>query len=273
MEAEKKRKYRVTELPTASATITPHNESAQDSNTDKRSEVDICNVTCTINSSTSQMCHNGGLCLMRHAFWSQTTTEVTVHVPVTYIHNYIKLTLNSSGDSNPLIDGDKGYQICFKAKSCDIKLHESENNDQIMNIILSYSILPDESSWFLTNIDAVQYLVLLLHKAAPLTEYPGCEWWNRVFDEDEKIDTLTCSVGADASQLPEHAQHRAGREHARFQALSSYEKEQELEEIRKYKHVSYFPCCFSCDVRGSDLIYSFHMSIPFYPLDIQQGGS
>lgn len=39
------------------------------------------------------------------------------------------------------------------------------------------------------------HLVLYLRKAPSVEWFPGCEWWDRVFADDEPIDTSVCTVG------------------------------------------------------------------------------
>jgi hypothetical protein len=204
-------------------------------------DADIYGEKCTLDSSTINLCHNGGLCLMRHAFWSQTVREVTVHISVKYIVSFLK-SLESSNGSSVHVDSGGSCQVDFKSNSCNIKPRESSSPDHIVNLVLSYCILPDDCTWFTTTVDSIDYIVLMLSKAPPVTEYPGCEWWDRVFEDDEKIDTMTCTVGADVSQLPEHAQLRAYQEHARFLALGRHEKEQELSALSQGKQVWYCIC-------------------------------
>jgi hypothetical protein len=134
------------------------------------------------------------------------------------------------------------YRLNFKVNCCEIQLADKitkkkSDDSQKLSLCLAYTVLPDESTWFTSSIDNVDYIAIVFSKTPPTTVFPGCEWWNQVFEEDEKIDTLTCSVGADTSQLPQHAQDRAAQEHARFQSLSAREQEEELEGIGRYKQV------------------------------------
>lgn len=79
--------------------------------------------------------------------------------------------------------------------------------------------------------------MLYLTKAKAVEWFPGCEWWDRVFIADECIDTLTCTVNTDCTQLPPEARERAEKEHHRFTALSKQEKEKELFQLAKLKQV------------------------------------
>jgi hypothetical protein len=60
----------------------------------------------------------------------------------------------------------------------------------------------------------------------------------RVFTGDEAIDTTTCSIGSDTSQLPEEARIRAQKEHERFASLTKAEQEAELDKLAAAKKVS-----------------------------------
>jgi hypothetical protein len=179
---------------------------------------------------------------MRHAYWSQTVSEVSVHIPVKYIQKALKTINGHSHDFK--VKCKSSYKLDFKVKSCEIQVNipGNDNDNHKLSLCLAYDISSDESTWYTSRVDCVDYVVLVLFKATPITIFAGCEWWDRVFEEDEKIDTLTCSVGADTSQLPPHAHARAEKEHARFQALSAYEQQQELDAIKTYKEVGSKGC-------------------------------
>ena len=81
----------------------------------------------------------------------------------------------------------------------------------------------------------VSHLVLHLSKALSVEWFPGCEWWSSVFIGDEEIDTSTCTVGTDTSELSKEAWLRAQREHARFSDLSVEEREKELQGLARLK--------------------------------------
>ena len=223
-------------------------EKEKEENVDVNSEsetasdiADLFGKTCTISSSTAHLCHNGGLCLQRHAYWSQTITEISVHIPVRYIQKSLK-TAESKQDLMMKDDCLSSYQLHFKVNCCEIqaqngKIPEHDEQQHRLTLCLASSIVPSESTWYHSNIDNIEYLVIVFYKTTPITLFPGCEWWDRVFEEDEKIDTLTCTVGASTSQLPLHAQVRAEQEHARFQALSAQEQAAELAGIGSYKQV------------------------------------
>lgn len=208
-------------------------------------ETDTNNVIfgdmCLINSTTMPLCHNGGLCLMRRGFWSQTPSEVVVHIPFSILRAAACTEAgNCTDDDVSSVFNASTCQIHFKVHCCEINIwgdDKSNRSTHQLSLCLTHKVSPDECTWYTTCIDDVDYVVILFFKTPPAVEYPGCEWWNHVFEDDEKIDTMTCSVGADTSQLPGHAQRHAQREHARFQALSAEEQSRELNAIRTYKEV------------------------------------
>ena len=75
------------------------------------------------------------------------------------------------------------------------------------------------------------HLILHLSKALSVEWFPGCEWWSSVFIGDEEIDTSTCTVGTDTSELSKEAWLRAQKEHARFSDQSVEERENELQGV------------------------------------------
>jgi hypothetical protein len=77
------------------------------------------------------------------------------------------------------------------------------------------------------------HLALYLWKAPSFEWFPGCEWWDRVFQGDEPIDTLSCSVGTDVNQLSQQAVEHAEREHVRFSRLSPEEMQRERDGMEK----------------------------------------
>jgi len=81
----------------------------------------------------------------------------------------------------------------------------------------------------------VMYLVLYLQKAPSFEWFPGCEWWDRVFVGDEPIETSTCTISTDTSQLSQEARDRAQKEHERFQKLSPDQQEIEMSNLTKAK--------------------------------------
>jgi len=80
------------------------------------------------------------------------------------------------------------------------------------------------------------HLVLYLQKAPSVEWFPGCEWWDRVFVDDEPIDTSTCTVPpSEMSELPHEAMLRADKSHDRFSKLTLAERDAELSYLSKRK--------------------------------------
>jgi hypothetical protein len=61
--------------------------------------------------------------------------------------------------------------------------------------------------------------------------FPGCEWWDRVFVDDEPIETMTCSIDTDINQLPSQAREKAQKEYDRFSSLSVEAQQLELSSL------------------------------------------
>ena len=80
--------------------------------------------------------------------------------------------------------------------------------------------------------------------------------YKKVFRGDEPIETLTCSIGSDISQLPTGARIRAERENHRFVNLSDNDKKMELDHLEMLKQV--FIVCVCIFYK---LIFFFHIII------------
>lgn len=169
-----------------------------------------------------EMCNNGGFCLMRRGMWSQSIEEVVVQIPLSGIFT------SWGADCCNL-----SIKVTFATRMLEIS--PVGQDDQRALLGFSRNIKPSESSWYKESIGENTYIVLMLLKAKPTEEYPGCEWWDRVFEDDERIDTMTCSIGSDIAQLPSHAQARAFQQHSIFQSLTPSQQHDQLEAIKSYK--------------------------------------
>ncbi len=184
---------------------------------------------------------NGGMCLRRSAYWSQTVLVVTIHIPL------CSLILND-GQPEPREDGSQWVTLppSFKKSDLQVRLQKAEvqvihEGDTVLHSVLEYNISPlaagEGTTWTLealgADADQASHLVLHLLKQESLEWYPGCEWWDRVFVDDEAIDTTTCKVnaGTSSSELPPEAMQRAEREHARFMQLGRQEQHKELKDL------------------------------------------
>lgn len=171
--------------------------------------------------------NNGGRCLERTAYWSQTITEVELTVPLQSIFNAHSINT-------------KRITLIFKHN--DIRIFyqspDSGQEEVFCRTITGGAVKNNEATWYYSE-DRIRgnMLHLLLIKCPPVEIYPGCEWWSHVFEGDEKIETLTCSIGSECHTLPDHAVRRRDREHARFLGLTENEKAVELEGLRGAKKV------------------------------------
>lgn len=163
---------------------------------------------------------NGGLCCNRKGFWSQTIADIRVAIPLEeLIEVYAKYIEVLSR---------RQWNVSFKS-NCIRIFHD---NAEVFSQILERNIIPHSCTWMLedlSNNNRKFFIVLYLSKMKYLDNWsPGCEWWSRVFVDDERIDTLTCSVDTNSNQLPVEAVIRSYKEHERFQNLSASEQEKEL---------------------------------------------
>lgn len=160
---------------------------------------------------------NGATCLFKKGFFSQTPSDTTVYI------NLFNLLECEVINQNKL-----GWNVVFTLNAITISHSPS---GLFIEEQLEYNIKYKDCLWSIessSSNDAVLFLVMHLTKAEPFERFPGCEWWDRVFQSDDPIDTLTCTISTDVSSLPEHAAIRAQQEHYRFMALSEQEQEAEL---------------------------------------------
>lgn len=161
----------------------------------------------------SSMQVNGGTCLMRKAFWSQTPSDLNVHIPL----QFLATTLGINGSSI------LAKEICIEFFSDSISITYVPSSRAVKES-LAHEIIPNECIWTLEG----PFVLLYIIKKDSSEIFPGCEWWDRVFVGDEKIETLTCSVG-NMRDLPGHAVANSYRQHARFLSLSKEEQQKELD--------------------------------------------
>ena len=163
---------------------------------------------------TSDLTVNGGPCFERKGLWSQTTCDASIYIPLLLLLELYEADLKETNTTQPLAINDKKFPIDVKFSTQDIRIFYNEV--PIVSELLEYNIVPSDSIWMiedlldrtlsnsycnnpsitLSNKGEATHLCLHVHKAAPLEWFPGCEWWDRVFRNDEAIDTLTCSVGS-----------------------------------------------------------------------------
>ena len=165
--------------------------------------------------------------------------------------------------------------ISFQASHLEVVLGKAEvqvsyNGETVLHSVLEYNIYAPSkgksantgkgdglssscSTWTLESVyserraaasgkvltggeDPPSHLVLHLQKIPSLEWYPGCEWWDRVFVDDEAIDTTTCKVDAGSVQLlPTEALQRAAQEHRRFTDQTPERQQVELADLARMK--------------------------------------
>lgn len=156
---------------------------------------------------------NGGHCDGRTGTWTQTVETVSIH-----------LSLSAIGVSGtPTVSFQSRRVVIEKDGVC------------VWSRDLEHAIRSSDCTWHLDDVYGTRYLCLHIVKAPPEKCFPGCEWWECVFIGDERIDTLTCSIGSDLSELPQQAVDHANREHVRFQSLSICEQQKELDYLSSVK--------------------------------------
>ena len=178
---------------------------------------------------------NGGFCMMRQAAWSQSVPDATVYIPL----SLFATIADQISTELPKIDNKTKWRVEFEPHALTVKYY----GNLIFYENLEHNIVPSQCLWMLedhSKSSVQQAMVLYLHKATSLEWFPGCEWWDRVFPTDEPIDTLTCSIGTDVSQLPDNARQRAHKEHGLFEDLDPSAQRCALEHLQQSKQVRIF---------------------------------
>lgn len=174
---------------------------------------------------------NGGWCYQRQGIWSQSVTDIVVYFPIQFIQ--CSLMLLNSDDEIPSL---KRSDILIEFQTNIVSILPSSGTTPSLELSLFRNIVPRESLWCLEHHHHIPFVVIYLQKSVILdSPSPGIEWWECVFDGDERIDTLLCSIGTQISELPSHAKDRAEREHYRYQNLSSDQQLTEREYLAKMK--------------------------------------
>ena len=193
-------------------------------------------------TSLEEMTVNGGWCLRRRANWAQSVRDATVYLSVAELLARRKrvqsASTSSSSSSLPAVNDFKSsdWKVQFSIDSIAVKFR---GEYLLPPQSLEYNIIVSSSIWTLEDFATRSttgesggeptHLVLYLCKAPSVEWFPGCEWWDRVFVDDEPIDTSTCSISpGNASELPEESRLRAEREHSRFANSTKEEQSAEL---------------------------------------------
>jgi hypothetical protein len=181
---------------------------------------------------------NGGWCCQRSGFWSQSVAEVVVSLPTLSLRAACKSLFPDLDPALPL--SKSSLEIKFHPQSVSILSSPPLCSPQcLLHLPLLHVITPSACLWSLETHHQRLFLVLYLTKSlshsrlSPPT--PGAEWWESICEDDERIDTLLCTIGSNLSELPSHAKERAEREHRRFQSLSSHEQDTEQQHLMALK--------------------------------------
>jgi hypothetical protein len=104
------------------------------------------------------MTSNGGPCLLRKGFWSQSINETKVYLPIYKIFKEIDHMTKIS---------KKDFKIKIGVR--DIEIHH-KNIDDVISENLEYNIIPSDSFWMLESLSSIEncsLIVLYLFKAEP----------------------------------------------------------------------------------------------------------
>jgi tetratricopeptide (TPR) repeat protein len=186
---------------------------------------------------------NGGPCWLRLGYWSQSISESRVYLPMIDLIKFSSQVEDGKFPSSLLLSSS--WKVEFEQMQISIYLCSSPSSSSskttkecIFQENLEYNINIKDSLWMLesygssTNINKVNnYLVLYLAKVSSVEWFPGCEWWDRVFIDDEPIETITCSIDTDINQLPSQAREKAQKEYDRFSSLSVEAQQLELSSL------------------------------------------
>lgn len=194
---------------------------------------------------------NGGSCLSGKGYWSQSVCEARIYLLLNFIMphyskvspaerklfkiEFLRMEVRISFAKELLASLQLEYIIkpsectwSFDSLSTMTTSRDSPNASQVASQQRLY-VTEQKGSATATisgsrnlSTDAATHLVLDLCKSPSVEWFPGCEWWDRVFVDDEPIDTSTCTIGADVGQLPNPARERAEKEHIRFTTLPSH---------------------------------------------------
>ena len=210
---------------------------------------------------------NGGWCLRRRGRWSQSVLDATVYLSLADLQAraprspVATTAAQRVGAGAGEACGGKGGGDWRVVLSVDSVAVWFRGAPVLPPQSLEYKIRVGESLWTLETVEGARissnktsaapasaagadgkgeaptHLVLHLGKAPSVEWFPGCEWWDRVFVDDEPIDTSTCSTPPDqAAELPAEARQAAARSHDRFASLSTAEQCAELAFLAKRKN-------------------------------------
>ena len=188
---------------------------------------------------------NGGMCLRRGGLWSQSMGEASVYFSLAELLLRREKSQDGGGggigdekvdeeaeevEGRPDADGAPGWSVSFSVDTITV----SFRGQPLLHALLEYNIRQAECLWTLEAFGAAttapSHLVLYLQKAPSVEWFPGCEWWDRVFIDDEPIDTSTCCLPpSDMDKLPQQARDRAQQHVDGFARLDPAQRGAELD--------------------------------------------
>jgi hypothetical protein len=129
-----------------------------------------------ITDNTDEMTVNGGKCWMRKGYWSQTVTDSTVYIPISYLISFLNVRSNNDigdtakyRDDNDNIDGlnpnpnpnpnynssFNKWNISFKHRTITISLKDGSSEcvdeREYLALDLEHNIISNECSWTMDN--------------------------------------------------------------------------------------------------------------------------
>lgn len=247
-------------VSTTSATSTVFSSSSRMLNKNRVSKsAKLKNRNNTSHRTTLQeMTVNGGFCLRRRGNWAQSVRDATVYFRLDELISFPRRINEKYTDCNDQdseleeVDdfrNSRDWKVEFDVDTIVIKYRDEY---LLLPQCLEYNINVSSSLWMLEDFSTTElpptgrlsarsdeptHLVLYLSKAPSVEWFPGCEWWDRVFVDDEPIDTSTCSIapGSYHDELPPEARLNADLYHARFTKLSVTEQTAELSYLSQGK--------------------------------------
>ena len=204
-------------------------------NTDTMDNSFLSSSSSLSSQEKSEMTKNGGPCWLRIGYWSQTIKEARVYLPMKDLIKFSSLCDDGKFPSSLLLASS--WKVEFEQMQVSIYIAKplpSSSKECVFQESLEYNINVKDSLWMFETYGSSKfnnYLVLYLTKTPSLEWFPGCEWWDRVLVDDEPIETMTCSIDTDITQLPPQAHEKAQKEYDRFSSLSLEAQQLELSSL------------------------------------------
>lgn len=167
---------------------------------------------------------NGGWSRNRLYAWNQSVFEVQVcvKVPVWAQARDIRVDMRrlrlsvrivSPGKPQTAADHTTAARVIAPTNTGDDKKPPAAGIcEDVTTVILDGTLSrPVQAGECLWTMEKPGRVYLYLQKELAAEGKPGYEWWERVIDGDEGIDTTTCDAGCFASGYPEHVRRRGAK--------------------------------------------------------------